>query len=103
MDLAALTSLTALDIAVLAFAVWRLAYAVTKERGPFAVFANLRERWPLGGLTTCLKCASWWAALLMLALYLTPLRAIVIVFAVSGLALMLASYTGAGGHNGGID
>jgi hypothetical protein len=92
--LGSISTLTALDYAVLALACWRLAFAITKERGPFAVFATLRERWPLGGLTTCQRCASFWTALLMLALYLTPLRAVVVVLAVSGLALMAASYTG---------
>lgn len=96
MDFNTLTTLTALDLIILAAAVWRLAYAVSKERGPFAVFTTLRERYPLGGLTTCVKCVSWWAALLMLVLYATPLRPVVVVFALSGLALMLASYTGAG-------
>ncbi len=100
MVLADLTSLTALDIALIACAVWRLSYAITKEKGPFAVFTKLRERLPLGGLTTCIKCAGWWAALLMVILYVTPLRVVVVVFGVSGLALMLASYTGAGGVNG---
>lgn len=88
-------SLTALDIAVLALATWRLSYAITKEKGPFAVFATLRERLPLGGLTTCLKCASFWIAFVLLVLYATPLRVVVIVFALSGLALMLGAYTGA--------
>ena len=88
-------TLTITDYAILAAAVWRLSYALAKERGPFAVFATLRERLPLGGLTTCYKCASFWVALLMLVLYATPLRLVVVVFAVSGLALMASAYTGA--------
>ena len=92
--LASISTLTALDVALIACAVWRASYALTKESGPFAVFARIRARFPLGGLTTCIKCAGWWIALLFVVLYATPLRPLVIVFGVSGLALMVAAYTG---------
>lgn len=97
MDFHGLTSMpiSILDLLILACATWRLAYFVARESGPFGSAKFIRERLPLGGLTTCIKCASFWTALLMLVLYVSPLRVIVLVFAVSGAALMIASYTGA--------
>lgn len=85
-----------LDFILLAIATWRLAFFVSNEAGPLAFMARLRSRNDLGGLLTCIKCVSVWAALLLLVLYSSPLSALVWVLAVSGLALMLASYTGAG-------
>jgi hypothetical protein len=85
-----------LDLLILCLATWRLAYFVTKEGGPFSLAARLREKTTLGGLLTCVKCASMWTALLMLVLWQTPLVPLVWVFAISGGALMLESYTGAG-------
>jgi hypothetical protein len=98
-----LTFLTTLDLIILALACWRLSYLLTKEKAPFGVMTRIRERTTLGGLLSCLFCASIWSAVIMTLLYLTPLRPVVVVFAVSGLALMAASYTGVGGQYGGTD
>lgn len=87
-------NLNALSLLVLALATWRLAYLITSERGPFNLAGRFRERFPLGGLTTCLKCASIWTAVGCYLLWLTPLQPLVWLLAVSGAALMLASYTG---------
>lgn len=84
------------DLLFLAIACWRLAYMLTSESGPFGVFGRLRAATTFGGLLDCLYCASVWTALIMLALYVTPLRPVVWVFAVSGAGLMLKSWTGAG-------
>ena len=84
-----------LDVLLVALATWRLAYFVSSESGPFAFMQRLRAKNDLGGLLTCPKCVSIWAAGLMVFLVFTPLVFVVWVFAVSGAALMLASYSGA--------
>jgi len=84
----------ALDILILALAAWRLAYLITRENGPYDVAGRFRSRFPLGGLTSCIYCASVWTALATYLLYMTPAQPLVIVAAISGAALMLASYTG---------
>jgi hypothetical protein len=83
-----------LDLLILALATWRLAYLVTSEKGPFDIALRFRTRFPLGGLTSCLKCASLWCAAVLFVLGLTPLYPVVWVLAVSGAALMLASFSG---------
>lgn len=90
-----MTSLSLLDLLILSLATWRIAYLVTKEAAPFQIMAKIRARWTLGGLLTCIYCSSVWAAMLMLLLWLTPLQPMVYVAAISGAALMLASYSGA--------
>lgn len=82
------------ELFVIALAGWRLGYFVTHERGPFGVMLSLRNKTTIGGLLTCIKCAIFWTVALMYGLILTPLAPIVYVFAASGTALMLASYTG---------
>lgn len=86
--------LTLLDLLVLALATWRLAYLMAREDAPFHLMTRLRQRTTFGGLLDCIKCSSWWAALVMLLLWFTPLQPLVWVFAVSGAALMLGNYTG---------
>lgn len=90
-----MTTLTPFDLLVIALAAWRLAYLMAKEAAPFQLMTRLRAKTTLGGLLSCLYCSSWWAALVMLALWFTPLQVLVWVFAVSGAALMLGTYTGA--------
>lgn len=87
-------TLTATDLLIIALATWRLSYFITSEIGPFGVAAWVRKVAPLGGLTTCLKCASFWTALACFLLWLTPLQPLVWVLAAAGAALMLASYSG---------
>lgn len=86
--------LSPLDALILMLATWRMAHLLVNEDAPFRVMARLRERTTLGGLLTCIKCASVWMAALMLALWFTPLVWLVWIAAISGGALMLASYTG---------
>lgn len=84
------------DYLLMGLAAWRLAYFIVKEDAPFDVMLKFRERTTLGGLLTCVYCASVWTALGCLLLYGTPGWIVVQVAAVSALALMLASYTGVG-------
>lgn len=86
--------LNLLDVLILMLATWRTAHLLTSEDAPFRLMARIRERTTLGGLLTCIKCASVWTAALMVALWFTPLVWVVWLLAISGGALMLASYTG---------
>lgn len=83
-----------LDFLILAAATLYLSFALTKTHGPFHLFEKARERFPLGGLTTCIVCASPWVAALCYGLLLTPLKPLVFVFAVAGLAMFAAFYNG---------
>lgn len=75
---------------------WRVAYALTKESCPFKVCAWIRQHFPLGGLTTCFQCASFWTAgAALLPLQLDPVAFVFWTFAISGGAIMLGAYTGA--------
>lgn len=85
----------ALSLIILALATWRLAFFVSKENAPFHLMARIRDRFPLGGGATCIYCMSFWAALVMLALWFGGAQIVVYVFAVSGLALMAGNYSGA--------
>ena len=90
--------MTPFDFLLACLFCWRLAYLVTKEDAPFALMRRIRERTTLGGLLTCIKCATFWtAALGVFALPHPPEFGLYLVYvlAVSGGALMLASYTGA--------
>ena len=84
----------ALDLLILALATWRLAYFATKESGPWGVMATVRAVSTLGGLLTCIYCASVWTALLAYLVYLVFPPAVYIV-AASGGAMLLHRYTGA--------
>ena len=88
--------MSVVDFLIVAVAAWRLAYLVTKESAPFNLMGRFRARTTLGGLLSCIYCASVWAAALCYVLWLTPLAPLVVIAALSGAALMLASYTGVG-------
>lgn len=87
-------TLIPLDLLVLALATWRLAYLISTEDAPFNLMGRFRQRFPLGGGTACIKCVSVWAAAFWLLVWLTPAAPLVYVFALSGAALMLGTYTG---------
>jgi len=57
--------LSAVDAIALGLATFYLAFVLTRTHGPFSVFKTIRERWPLGGLTTCMYCMCIWAAICM--------------------------------------
>jgi len=86
--------MSVLDLLILALATLYAAYALVKTHGPFGVFVALRNRLPLGGLTTCMTCAAFWLALLFWALWQTPAQPVVTVFAAAGGAVFLAQYVG---------
>ncbi len=87
--------LSPLDVLIIMLATWRTAHLLTQEDAPFRFMSRIRARTTLGGLLTCVKCASVWTAALMLALWFTPLVWLVWIAAISGGALMLAAYSGA--------
>jgi len=87
--------MNALDLLILAAATAYVAFVVTSKDGPFRVFARLRAALPLGGLMACVWClAVWVAAALYLAWISVVLQPVVIILAIAGIALMLASYSG---------
>lgn len=83
---------------ILCLATWRVSYAITTEALPFNIGTRLRNRFPLGGLSTCIFCMSVWVAGAMLVLWTLDgaWYLIVYLFAISGGALVLRSYTGVG-------
>lgn len=90
--------MTSISLLLIALWTWRTAFFVTSEDGPYNVAGRFRTWAPLGGLTTCLRCASVWTALLGFLLWTfggQVGQAVVTVGALSGAALMLAAYSGA--------
>jgi hypothetical protein len=85
------------DLLILSTATFYAAYVLTSDAisGPFHVFALIREHLPLGGLTSCIYCASPWLAALLYVLWLTPARPLVEALAIAGAGLMLGSFSGA--------
>lgn len=91
----ALSAFGPLELLLLACATWRVAHMIALEHGPFKCFVWLRAVAPLGGVTTCEYCLTVWVApAMVLCLVYAPL--VVWALAVSGAALMLKAYTGAG-------
>jgi hypothetical protein len=96
-------TLTLFDLLILALFTWRAAFLVAREDAPFRLMRRFRARYALGMRDEsghyCLKCVSIWAALVAYLLWFVPalqgLQPVVWIGAVSGAALMLASFTGA--------
>lgn len=82
----------------LSLAVWRISILFTAEAGPFNVFKKLRSL-KMGGLFDCIYCTSMYVGFFAMLLYLWDMDRVLIPFALSGAALMLRSYTGAGLHD----
>ena len=87
--------LTALDFLIISVATWRLSTMFAHEHGPRKVFVHIRDLTRAWGLFDCQRCNSVWMAAFLFATYCTPLYPLVWVFAASGMALLLGSYTGA--------
>lgn len=83
-----------LDLLILVLATFYLSYAVAKTHGPYNIFATLRSKVPLGGLTGCIICLAFWVALLNGWLITTQVRTFVYVLAVAGGAILMYRYTG---------
>lgn len=75
---------------VLATLYW--SHAISKTHGAFGVFEWMRKHLPLGGLTTCPVCLSFWIAIALWLLMFTPLHPIVTVSAVAGGAVVVGWY-----------
>lgn len=88
-----LAELNAVDAIALGLSTFYLAFVMTRTHGPFNVFKSVRERWPLGGLTTCMYCLCVWVALFMwLILQIWPPGLYII--AASGASAGMYRYTG---------
>lgn len=85
-----------LDLLLIALAVWRLSYFLVREDAPFKLMKRFREKHPTWGVFSCVYCASIWMAAFTLLLWHIPyLDMLIYLFAISGAALMLASFSGA--------
>ncbi len=80
-----------LDLLIVAFASWYLAYAVTSTHGPFTVFERIRKVTTLGGLLTCPVCLAPWAALVLL---IAPMGVVTQALGLAGLAMILHGWSG---------
>lgn len=80
-----------LDLLIITFAAWYVAYAVTSTHGPFTVFERIRKVTTLGGLLTCPVCLAPWVAL---ALLLAPMGVVTQALAAAGLAMILHGWSG---------
>jgi hypothetical protein len=92
-------TLAPIDLLVLALFTWRIAFLIAREDAPFYLMRRFRARYALGMRDEsghyCVRCVAVWTAILGYGLWLVPpLQAVVVIGAVSGLALMLASYSG---------
>jgi hypothetical protein len=90
-------AVTVLDALLLMLATWRISHALASEKGPWGFLERLRGRFH--GVLDCVYCASVWVAGVVTGPYVIigkmPLwQWPVWIFAVSGGALMLRSYTG---------
>jgi hypothetical protein len=86
------------DILVLAVATWYIAHVITRTDGPYGVFRKLRKEMPMGGLLTCITCASIWVALIFWIVWQTPIGAVVYPFTIAGAGLMFGAFSGASHH-----
>lgn len=82
------------DLLILSLATWRVSHMLVSEDGPYKVFARLRERFgKRWGALICVYCMSIWVAAAFDWLRtgtFDPIR----IFAISGAAMMLRSYSG---------
>jgi hypothetical protein len=90
---------TPLDLLIMTLATWRVSYMLTKETGPKGLFNFLRRKLARLELLNCIYCVSVWIAAGCLACEHFNLTLILYPFAISGAAMMLRSYTGAGLHD----
>lgn len=91
-------NLSPLDWLILSVATWRLAYMLVREKGPANILEKLRTL-PHGGVFDCIYCTSMWVACGMLALWHYDYMIIAYPFAISGAAMLLRAFTGAGLHD----
>lgn len=80
-----------LDLLIVVFASWYVAYTVTSTHGPFMVFERIRKVTTLGGLLTCPVCLAFWAALVLL---IAPMGIVTQALAAAGAAMILHGWSG---------
>lgn len=88
------TELNAVDAVAIGLATFYLAFVLTRTHGPFNAFKIARERWPLGGLTTCMYCMCVWAGILAYVLLIVAPPALYVI-AAAGASAGLYRWTGA--------
>lgn len=86
--------MNALDLLILTFATFYIAYSIANTDGPFGSFGDLRNKLPLGGLTSCMVCLSPWVAALLYITLLAGATWFVWLFAAAGASVFLYRYTG---------
>lgn len=82
--------MTLLELLTLAASTWYISYVITHVAGPFHVFEWIREHISLQGLTSCIICFSFWAALI---LRLIGSNVVTDAFAIAGVALWIHAYS----------
>lgn len=88
---------TAIEIAILALASFRLAHMLTLEDGPFDVFALIRgsldplQRTWIGRGINCPLCVGFWASLFVLAVWFIPIVGPLLItwWAIAGLQTII--------------
>lgn len=85
--------MTALDCIIVTLAALYTAQVMTASHGPFDIFDKLREKLPLGGLTSCFWCMIPWVSMIYLLMY-RYLPICLYPFAVAGGAMVIRAYTG---------
>lgn len=78
------------DIAVIGFATYYWALAISRTDGPFGVFIAVRK---LGKLFECLVCLSLWMGAVFALLWPTPFAPIVYVSAIAGVSILFDRFT----------
>lgn len=86
--------MTPSDLLILALAVGYWSYVISRTHGAFGAFETLRKLLPLGGLTTCPVCLSFWVGVVLYLLMTTTLRPAVEVSAIAGAATLAGYYSG---------
>lgn len=89
-----MSELSVVDAVALGLSTFYLAFSLARTHGPFNAFKAFRDRWPIGGLVTCVYCLSVWVALIMWALLQVYPPAVYII-AAAGASSAFYRYTGA--------
>ena len=79
--------LNAFDIVIAALAVWRLAYMLKHEAGPWDIFIRIREKLGdgvLGRAMDCIACMSIWIAIMI---FIPGAEYVALVLAISALSI----------------
>jgi hypothetical protein len=83
-----------LNLLVIGLAVWRVSHMLKYEAGPWDILIRIRERLGdsmLGRMMDCMKCSSVWLAIIF---SVPGTKYIVIVLAISSLAIMFEEIYG---------